>query len=137
MFKLEFAKEEEKRRVLDGGPWHHKGDALLVVHYDGMVRPSEIKIDVIGLWIRFYDLPPTMLKETHARQLGERVERFIKMDARFSGYLRLRVEFPPTKPLVQYLSVKIKGRGPMVITIKYENVPHFCFSCGRLGRRVV
>jgi hypothetical protein len=119
--------------VLNRGPWRHKGDALLVVHYDGMVRPSEIKIEVIGVWVRFYDLPPAMMKENHARQLGERVGRFIKMDARFPGYLRVRVDFPLSKPLVQTLQVKIKGRGPMLNTLRYENVPHFYFSCGRLG----
>jgi hypothetical protein len=35
-FKVEFMEEEEKRRVLDGAPWHHKGDALILVHYDGL-----------------------------------------------------------------------------------------------------
>jgi hypothetical protein len=28
IFKLEFDREEEKVRVLEGGPWHHKGDVL-------------------------------------------------------------------------------------------------------------
>jgi hypothetical protein len=31
--------------------------ALIVVHYDGMVRPSEVNIESIGLWIRLYGLP--------------------------------------------------------------------------------
>jgi hypothetical protein len=61
IFKIEFTKEEEKVRVLDGGPWHHKGDALIIVHYDGLVRPSQIRIEAIGLWIRFYDLPQQVI----------------------------------------------------------------------------
>jgi hypothetical protein len=36
MFKLEFAKGGEKIKALEGGPWRHKGDALIVVHYDGL-----------------------------------------------------------------------------------------------------
>jgi hypothetical protein len=60
-FKLEFAKEEEKIKVLQGGPLRHKGDALIVVHYDGM----------------------------------------------------------------------------MSITLMYENVPHLCFTCGRMGHVVM
>jgi hypothetical protein len=42
IFKVEFVKEKEKLRVLEGGLWRHKGDALSVVHYEGLVRPSKI-----------------------------------------------------------------------------------------------
>jgi hypothetical protein len=41
-FRLEFAKEDEKRRAIEGGSWRHKGDALIVVHYDRLSRPSEV-----------------------------------------------------------------------------------------------
>jgi agmatine/peptidylarginine deiminase len=44
LFKLEFGREEDKRRVLEGGPWRHKGDAFILTHYDGLARPSEIRI---------------------------------------------------------------------------------------------
>jgi hypothetical protein len=39
---MEFVKEEDKIRVLEGGPWRHKGNALIVMHYDSLVRPSKI-----------------------------------------------------------------------------------------------
>jgi hypothetical protein len=41
---------------VDGGPWRHKGDALIVVSYDGFAPPSSVVINTIGLWARFYDL---------------------------------------------------------------------------------
>jgi hypothetical protein len=34
---------------------------------------------------------------------------------------------------VPQLKIKIKGRGSMEIKVKYENVPHFCSTCGRMG----
>jgi hypothetical protein len=64
IFKLEFHKPEEKERVVDGGPWRHKGDALIVMHYDGFSRPSEVCIKSIKLWIILYDLPLAMMKES-------------------------------------------------------------------------
>jgi hypothetical protein len=44
MYKIEFNHEEEKVRVIEGVPWRHKGDALLVAHCDGLLRASEIRI---------------------------------------------------------------------------------------------
>jgi hypothetical protein len=70
IFKIEFVKEEDKVRVLDGGPWRHKGDALIVAHYDGLILSSENCIKSIGLWVRLYDLPTAMMKPIMAQQLG-------------------------------------------------------------------
>lgn len=38
-FILEFAMLPEKKRVVEGGPWWHEGDALIVVDYDGVKHP--------------------------------------------------------------------------------------------------
>jgi hypothetical protein len=135
--KIDFESEAEKTRVLDGGPRWHKGDALIVVHNDGLLRPSEIKILTLGLWVRFYDLPPAMMKEGVAKVLGGQLDRFIKMDSRYPGYLRVRVEYPLEKPLQPTMMVKIKGREHMPIILRYENAPFFCFSCGRIGHSVM
>jgi hypothetical protein len=136
-FRLEFRKEEEKKRVIEGGPWRHKGDDLIVVHYDGLSRPSEVHIDSIGLWVRFYDLPLVMMKEAFAKQLGSQLGKYVKMDIRYLGYMRVRVEFPLAKPLMASITVRIKGRGAMEIKLRYKNVPHFCFTCGRLGHTAI
>jgi hypothetical protein len=70
IFKLEFIRQEEKKRALEWGPWRHKGDAFILTHYDGYSRPSEICITSTTLCVRFYDLPQAMMKEAFARQLG-------------------------------------------------------------------
>jgi hypothetical protein len=137
IFKLEFNTPEERLRVLDGGPWRHKGDAHIVVHYDGLIRPSEISIKSIGMWVHFYYLPSAMMKEQVAKQLGGNLGTYFKMDCRYPGYMRIRVDYPLDKPLPTQLFVKIKGRGQMPITLRYENVPHFCFACGCIGHTAV
>jgi hypothetical protein len=113
--------------------WRGGRAALIVVNYDGMVKPSEVNIESIGLWIRLYDLPLVMTKEAFARQVGGQISKFIKLDVRYPGYMRVRIDFPLSNALVPQLKVKIKGKGIMIIDVRYENVPHFCFSCGRLG----
>jgi hypothetical protein len=87
----------------------------------------------IDLWVRLYNLPTAMMKPSIAQQLGGQLGEVLKFDCRFPGYLRIRERYPLGKPLGPSLAVKVKGRGQMVIALKYENVPHFCFSCGRIG----
>jgi hypothetical protein len=110
-FKVEFVTENEKKRVLDGGPWRHKGDALILVHYDGLCRSSEVRINTFQVWVCFYDLPPMMMKEAFAKQLGGQIGTYIRMDNRYPSYLRVRVEFSLSKALVPSLKVEVKGRG--------------------------
>jgi hypothetical protein len=63
-FLLEFDSEEIKQRVVEGGPWRHKGDALIVVSYDGSLsHPSTIVMNTIALSARFYDLPTVLRKD--------------------------------------------------------------------------
>jgi hypothetical protein len=50
-FILEFDIEHHYQYALNGGPWLHKGDALIVVSYDGVSRPSEVVIDSINMWV--------------------------------------------------------------------------------------
>jgi hypothetical protein len=111
-FKLEFIKGEEKRRVVEGGPWRHKGDALIVMHYDRLAHPSEVCIDSIGLWVRFLDLPPTMMKECFAKQLGGQLGKYIKMDSRYPGYLWVRVDYPTDD--FDYDDQRERGNGDFV-----------------------
>jgi hypothetical protein len=127
LFKLEFHREEEKRRALEGGPWRHKGDVFILTHYDGLARPSEIRITTITLWIRFYDLPHAMMKEGFAKESSG------QLGLRYPGYMRVRVEYPLHMAVTPELKVKIRGRGLMSIIIRYENVPYFCFTCRRIG----
>jgi hypothetical protein len=119
--------------VLDGEPWRHKGNALIVVHYDGLVWPSEISIKSIGMRVRFYNLPLAMMKEPMAKQLGGQLGHYVRMDCRYPCYMRIRLEFPLDKPLLAHLLVKTKGRWQLPITLRYDNVPHFYFTCGHIG----
>jgi hypothetical protein len=47
--------------------------------------------------------------------------------------MRIRLDYPLAKPLMPELKVKIKGRGIINIMLRYENAPHFCFTCGWMG----
>ncbi|TVU10531.1 hypothetical protein EJB05_44068, partial [Eragrostis curvula] len=137
MFLLEFMGEGDYNFVMMGGPWIHKGDALIIVPYDGKTRPSEVAPDAIPLWIQLFDLPGLMMTKEVREALGRKLGKFLeyyKDDGELMGgrYLRIKVAVPLKKPLKPFLELKVNGvLSPF--KLKYERVLHFCFKCGRLG----
>jgi len=133
-FILEFSVEEEYNFVINGGPWRHKGDALIVVPYDGVSRPSEVIIDSIDLWVRFYDVPVTLLSRAFTNILAKKVSnRVLEIGEPGSDFLRARVSLLLEEPLKPFVEASVKVLGVMRFEVKYENVPWFCFICGRMG----
>jgi hypothetical protein len=61
----------------------------------------------------------------------------MNMDSQYPGYLQVRMNYPLKKALQMSLTVMIKGRGAMVISMRYENVPHFCFNCECMGHATI
>ena len=101
--------------------------------YDGAQRMSEMIIDSIALWVRIYDIPVSMITDGFARALGSKLGRVIAVGKAVQNYKRVRVDFPLAKPIMHMIEKKVKGKGTMVFSVKYENIPHFCFGCGRIG----
>jgi hypothetical protein len=48
-------------------------------------------------------------------------------------FLRAKVAYKPEDPLKPLVEAKIKNTEVMSFEVKYENVPFFCFICGRMG----
>ncbi|RLN35952.1 hypothetical protein C2845_PM03G28050 [Panicum miliaceum] len=133
-FVLVFAIEEEYNYVIHGGPWRQKGDALIVVSYDGVSGPSEVIIDSIDLWVCFYDVPETLMSYAFTNVLARKLsDRVLEIGGPINDFLRARVTLPLDEPLKPYVEATNKKLGLMFFEVKYENVPWFCFNCGRLG----
>jgi len=130
---LEFDVEASTTYVINGGPWRHKGDALIMVPYDSFSRPSEVLIDSINLWIRFYDVSIHLMNKAFTGVVAKKVSpSVLVVEGPVKNYLCARVAFPLAEPLKPAVVVKIKGAGEMSFETHYENVPFFCFACGRL-----
>ncbi|KAF8774984.1 hypothetical protein HU200_005032 [Digitaria exilis] len=111
-----------------------RGDAVIFAPCDGFKRFSEIVIDSINLWVRIYDIPVKMMRvESFVRALGERIGTVLEVGEARMDYKRIKVVFPLEKALMPTVQMRVKDRGVMVFEVRYENVLHFCFVCGRIG----
>jgi hypothetical protein len=130
---LEFSTESVLNFVLRGGPWGFKGDAIIIVRYDGLTKLSEVVIESIPLWVRIYDIPVAMMMTPFVFALGAKIGQVLEVGEAVKDFKRVRVELDLGDSLKKMVSIKVRGRGVMEFSVKYENVPHFCFICGRIG----
>jgi hypothetical protein len=134
-YLLEFPSERSLNFVLSRGLWTFKGDAQIVVRYDGLVRMSETAIDSIPLWIRIFDIPVAMLTQGFVKALGSKVGRVLEVGEAVKDFQRVRVDFALANPLMDSVGIRVRNRGWMEFMVKYESVPFFCLCCGRIGHQ--
>jgi len=84
-FLVEFD-EDLWKRVIEGGPWRHKDDAVIFVPYDGIQRLSEVMIESIALWVRIYDIPVNMMTEGFAKALGSKIGKVLQVGNAVQDY---------------------------------------------------
>jgi hypothetical protein len=85
------------------------------------------------LWVRIYDIPATMMTDGFARVLGGKIGKVVEVGDVHNNYKRVRIDFLLEKALVPSVQQRVKGHGTMAFIVRYENVPFFCFTCGRIG----
>jgi hypothetical protein len=132
-YLVEFTAERSLNFALRGGPWTFKGDAIIMVRYDGLDRISEVVIESIPLWIRIYDIPVAMLTPAFVTALGAKVGRVLEVGQAVKDFQRVCVDFALADALVPTVKIRVRSRGLMEFAVKYESVPYFCFTCGRVG----
>lgn len=132
-FLVEFDSEWLWKKVIHGGPWTFRGDTVIFVPFDGQQRSSEVVIDSIALWIRIYDIPVALTFEKFVHALGSKIGTVLEVGEARMDYKRVKIDLPLAKAIMPVVRMKVQGKGVMVFYVKYENIPHFCFVCGRIG----
>lgn len=141
LFIVSFSAEGDHKFVLQGGPWLHRGDALLVADFNGLVSPSMVPLETMPIWVRIYDLPLVMMNKERGVIYGSKLGKVREVDVQEDGcnkhdFFRIRVDLPVNRPLKRMLAIKIKVKGAEEIrrfNLRYERIPHFCFFCGFIG----
>ena len=101
-------------------------------------NPRTVPIVTIDIWVQIFDLQVGFMSTRVAKDIGDYIGRFIELDKNnFTGiwrnYLQIRVEIDVRKPLVRRMKITKAGQHWFWINFKYERLPTFCFSCGKLG----
>lgn len=138
LYQIQFFHWRDKKKILEGQPWHFDKYPLLLEEMDKAVKPSDLEFYHLPIWARFYDVPFKGRNNIdNARMLGNKVGMFMDV-AKPDGYgidksMRVRVKIDVRQPLRDSVRLKIRDGQVCKIPVKYERLPMICFYCGRLG----
>uniref|UniRef100_A0A803MPB9 CCHC-type domain-containing protein n=1 Tax=Chenopodium quinoa TaxID=63459 RepID=A0A803MPB9_CHEQI len=128
----------DKSRVIDDQPWHFDKYALLLGEASDSVKPSDIQLFYLPMWVRVYNLPlKGRLNANNIEKIGDKLGMFVKLDheARvgIDKSIRIRVLVDVRKPLAKHVKLKLREGIEEFFEVKYEKSPLFCYFCGRIG----
>ncbi|KAE8779263.1 hypothetical protein D1007_47690 [Hordeum vulgare] len=136
MFAAEFATKRDRDRVWNGSPWHISKHVMILEDFEPHIQPSELKFDRLQVWARVINLPYNLKTSSRGLTIAKQIDAnatMVEVDP-VGGYLRARVMIAVEKPLRRWILItSAKRKQTDCYDIQYENIPHFCFSCGRLG----
>ncbi|XBI80709.1 hypothetical protein VPH35_089798 [Triticum aestivum] len=136
LYSVQFSYLGDWERVTRDGPWHFRGDAVILKPYDRMTKPSTVQLDSIQIWAQIHDVPPlyAYLVSSLVAKVGEVLSAEpISWD--FAGnfhhvWLRIKVD----KPLKNVVSLIRDGKR-QIYRVKYEKLLDWCAVCGMLGHQ--
>uniref|UniRef100_A0A2N9GET6 CCHC-type domain-containing protein n=1 Tax=Fagus sylvatica TaxID=28930 RepID=A0A2N9GET6_FAGSY len=137
-FVFAFQHDLDKRKVFEGRPWTVKGHFLVLKEWHPQQTVQEIEFDSTEVWIQVHGLPLDLVSDTNVKKIGQKVGRVIEVDMAskvsmiWQKYVRVRVEIEVDKPLIAGMFAPRPDR-EVWIQLKYEKIPEFCYSCGKLG----
>ena len=134
LYTIQFACLGDWERVMNDGPWHFHGDAVIIKPYDGVTKPSTIKMDTIEIWAQIHDVLDLYahLVPALAAKVGEVL--FAEPPSQdFAGnFYRVWLRIDVTKPLKNPVSM-VRNSKCQIYRVKYEKLPDWCAVCGMLG----
>ena len=111
IFVVHLGSEGDWRHVLNNGPWHFDFSVLIVIEYEGNIRPSEMVFEDIDIWVRVIDLPPDKRCEAFGTAVGNWIGKVVKVDIDGDGIargkqLRIRTTISVFDPLIRGFNLK-------------------------------
>ncbi|PPD75790.1 hypothetical protein GOBAR_DD27286 [Gossypium barbadense] len=113
LFLIIFKLEEDLETILEGRPWLFSKSIIL----------DQIRLTSSPFWIKIDSFLPEFDKKDLLHAIG----------ATFGGVIISEYNKEFCQPLRQGIFVSIDNVNKVWVPFKYENLPMFCFGCGKMG----
>lgn len=136
LFVVQFACARDRKKVLDGCPWTFDQNLVMMSEIAEGTQPSDIRLSLSPFWIRLYNLPMDNRSEHHVRLIGNCLGEVLEIESdgvEWDTSARIKVLMDVTKPLRRVQKIRNSKGNIVLVEIKYERLPTFCYACGRIG----
>lgn len=139
VFLFQFEDPEDKRLVVQDGPWSVMNSLLVLRPLEKDMVVSEIQFQLCPFWVQIHGLPVEKMCRANAEIIGKRFGKLIAIEAASNtmllsrSFLRVKVEINISQPLSKGFWLRGKTGKDLWISYLYERLPDFCYACGRIG----
>ncbi|KAL0334171.1 UNVERIFIED_CONTAM: hypothetical protein Sangu_1573300 [Sesamum angustifolium] len=133
-----FARDDDRQRILAGGPYFIFGRPLLLKAMPDCFEFKEDNISLTPVWAILPSLPLECWHPNALGKIGSRLGTPIAMDSLTMrmervSYARILVEVDASKTLVDHVECKLPNGVTRRQPVVYEYTPKFCTKCNRFG----
>ncbi|TXG69371.1 hypothetical protein EZV62_004306 [Acer yangbiense] len=102
---------------------------------------SNLSFSKTAFWVQIHDIPIMCMNRRTVKWLAEQIGKVIEIPTEsrdcWGKYLRVKVLIDISRPLKRWLRLKLdKSDNIVVVGLKYERLPEFCYTCGRVGHSI-
>ncbi|KAL4387335.1 hypothetical protein GQ457_09G012790 [Hibiscus cannabinus] len=134
-----FNSEKEKHNVLIHGPWSLQDKHIVLRDWPKEATLEEIDFSLSEFWVHIYNLPMALINEKNAQKIGSIFSKYLESNindeerVKWDGFLKIKVAMRVDDPLKTGFKLKRGENDHIMVSFKYERMPEFCYSCGRMG----
>ncbi|XP_030443877.1 uncharacterized protein LOC115666256 [Syzygium oleosum] len=137
LFTFTFRSESDKKRVLEGSPWSFSSNLLILVQLNPKIPIHRRVFTHCAFWVQVHGMPVARITKNSLQEVASKIGKVIeiKMEAKEGGLCKVgkaRVLLDLAQPLTSGIMVNFED-DQYWVDFKYERLPHFCYSCGKMG----
>ncbi|XP_056176695.1 uncharacterized protein LOC130140686 [Syzygium oleosum] len=137
IFEFRFWSETDRDKVLEQGPWSFVNHLLLLKSWEPDTPPACYNFKSCTFWVHIHGLPTEWISESVIEKVAEEIGIVSDIKIETRGYTaykvgKARVSVDISAPLLPGSMFSNRGK-KLWLNFRYERLPHYCYSCGRLG----
>lgn len=137
LFQFHLESEEEKEKIISGGPWIMDNQILVVKKWMAGCERNPSFFRQAHLWVQMWNLPVHWMSRSAGFKLGKIFKEVREVIIPLGGgkdgrHMKILAEIDVSQPLVRGTTVKLGGEVCWV-EFRYERCPDFCYNCGIIG----
>ncbi|TXG53188.1 hypothetical protein EZV62_022357 [Acer yangbiense] len=141
IFMFYFNNQVDRDRIWQRGPWYFEKSLVALEKPTGIGNIALLAFNKVELWVQIHEVPIMCMNRRMAKWMAEQIGEVIDIPSEskecWGRYLRVNVQIDIHRPLKRWLRLKLdKTDNIVVVGLKYERLPEFCYACGKIGHGI-